>query len=221
MTVKAAAAARPRFPAGTPATPPAGKPRLMLVAEVLRAHGLEGTVQAKLLADSWEALGCPRALYLEGAEGGAAGGAPPASLPVELVGGGGTRLLLKLAGVETREQAAALAGRRLGIPRAAAPPLPEGRYYHYDLLGLTVEDGEGRDLGQVAEIVPTPGNDVYVVRGARGEWLLPAVRRVIAAVDLEAGVLRVRDVTGLLDEPSALSPRPSPLDSTGGRTRQG
>ncbi len=221
MTVGAAAAARPRFPAGKPATGPAGKPRLMLVAEVIRAHGLEGAVQARLLADSWEALGCPRALYLEAAAGGEEGGVLPGPVSVELVGGGGTRLILRLAGVETREQAAALAGRRLGIPRAAAPPLPEGRYYHYDLLGLTVLDGEGRDLGQVGEIVPTPANDVYVVRGARGEWLLPAVRRMIAAVDLEAGVLRVRDVTGLLEEPSAVRRPPSALDSTGGRTRQG
>lgn len=189
--------------AGKGVTAPAGKPRLMLVAEVLRAHGVEGAVQVRLLADSWEGLGRPRTLYLEPEADGEAEGGEPKAFRVEWVEGGGTRLIVKLAAVGTRDQAAALAGRRLGIPRAAAPALPEGTYYHYDVLGLVVRDAEGRDLGRVVEIVPTPGNDVYVVRGSRGEWLLPAARAVIAGVDLAAGVLRVRDVTGLLEQGAA------------------
>jgi 16S rRNA processing protein RimM len=183
--------------AARPATQPADKPRYILVAEVLRAHGLRGEVQVRLLADSWEALGRPAALYAE--VEGAGTGPAPRPVAVEGVRGGGARLILKLAGVETREAAAALAGRRLGIPRAAAPPLPEGRYYHYDILGLAVVDPAGQDLGRIAEIVSSPGNDVYVVRGPRGEWLLPATRALVAAVDLEAGVLRVRAVEGLLE----------------------
>ena len=190
-------------PAGKPATMPADKPGHVLVAEVGRAHGVRGAVQARLLADSWEALGRPTTLYLERGGGGPPGGTRPVAprpVTVEWVqGGGGGRLILKLEGVETREAAAALAGCRLGLPRAAAPPLPEGQYYHYDILGLAVVDAVGEDLGRVAEIVPTGANDVYVVRGPRGEWLLPALHRMIAAVDLEAGVIRVRDVADLLE----------------------
>ncbi len=189
-------------PAGKPAKGPAGKPRHILVAEVLRAHGLQGAVQARLLADSWEALGRPsRLLLLEGAAaGGLPGEEPPARpLPVEWVRAAGRRLIIKLGGVDTREAAAALAGCPLGLPRGAAPHLPEGHYYHYDILGLAVVDAEGRDLGRVAEIVSTGANDVYVVRGPRGEWLLPAVRQMITAVDTEAGLLRVHDVSDLLE----------------------
>jgi 16S rRNA processing protein RimM len=188
--------------AGKSAIRPADKPDHVLVAEVVRAHGVHGAVQARLLADSWEALGRPTTLYLDrrgGGPPGEAGASAPRPVAVEWVREGGTRLVLKLGGVETRAAAAALAGCRLGLPRAAAPPLPAGRYYHYDILGLAVVDGEGRDLGRVAQIVPTGANDVYVVRGPRGEWLLPALHRIIAAVDLEAGVLRVRDVADLLE----------------------
>jgi 16S rRNA processing protein RimM len=181
--------------------PVAARPRHILVAEVLRAHGLQGEVQVRLLADSWEALGRPATLYVE-AEG-AGTGAVPRPLAVEGVRGGAARLILRLAGVKTREAAAALAGRRLGIPRAAVPPLPEGQYYHYDILGLAVVDPAGRDLGRIAEIVSSPGNDVYLVRGPRGEWLLPAARALVAAVDLEAGILHVRAVEGLLEGQSA------------------
>ncbi len=177
----------------TSATAVAARPHHIRVAEVLRAHGLRGEVQVRLLADSWAALGRPATLTVE-----PRGAAGPRPLAVEGVRGGRDRLILKLAGVETREAAAGLAGCRLGMPRAAAPPLPEGQFYHYDILGLAVVDAGGRDLGRVAEILSAPGNDVYVIRGPRGEWLLPAARAVIAAVDLEAGLLRVRDVSGLL-----------------------
>lgn len=175
----------------------AARPSHILVVEVLRAHGLRGEVQARLLADSWAAIGRPTTLCLVTEEGGI--DTAPRPFVVEWVRGSGSRLILKLAGVETRAAAAGLAGRRLGIPRATAPVLPEGQYYHYDILGLTVVDEGGRDLGRVAEIVSTPANDVYVVRGPRGEWLLPAVRAVVAAVDLEAGLVRVRAADGLLE----------------------
>lgn len=175
----------------------AARPPHILVAEVLRAHGLRGEVQVRLLADSWAALGRPAALYVEPGRGGTQ--AAPRPMAVEWVRGGGGRLIMKLAGVETRPAAAALAGCRLGIPRAAAPPLPEGQFYHYDILGLAVVDAGGGDLGRVAEILSAPGNDVYVIRGPRGEWLLPAARAIIAAVDLGAGLLRVRDVSDLLE----------------------
>ncbi len=197
----------------------AARPSHILVAEVLRPHGVRGEVQVRLLADSWAAIGRPATLYLDAGQ--ARTDAAPRAFAVEWVRGSEARLILKLAGVDTREAAAALAGRRLGIPRAAAPPLPEGRYYHYDILGLTVVDPAGRDLGRVTEIVSTPGNDVYMVRGPRGEWMLPAARAVIAAVDLEAGLLRVRAVDGLLEEPSALSHQPSASEDAGTRARQG
>lgn len=197
----------------------AARAKHILVAEGLRPHGLSGEVQARLLADSWGALGEPTTLYLEAEGAGTAAG--PRSFAVERVRGSAARLILKLAGVDSREAAAALAGRRLGIPRAAAPPLPEGHYYHYDILGLTVVDPDGRELGRVAEIMSAPGNDVYVVRGARGEWLLPAARAVIASVDLEAGLLRVRNVEALLEERSPVRHRPSASEDAGGRARQG
>lgn len=202
----------------------AGKPRYILVAEVLRAHGLEGAVQARLLADSWEALGRPSTLYLyaggpAGSEASAEGDPAPAQpLPVEWVRGAGQRVQIKLGGVNSREAAAALAGCRLVLPRGAAPPLPEDHYYHYDILGLAVVDAEGRDLGRVAEIVSTGANDVYVVRGPRGEWLLPALRRMITAVDTEGGFLRVENVADLLEAAASSSGQhPSTAPRKGGR----
>lgn len=107
--------------------------------------------------------------------------------------------LVKFRGIDGAEAAGALAGARLGLPRSAAADLPPDTYYHYDILGLRVVTMDGEDLGEVVDIWPAPANDVYVVRGPRGEWLLPAAKAVVAGVDLARGRLCVRRLEGLVD----------------------
>ena len=78
------------------------------------------------------------------------------------------------------------------------PALPEGVYYHYQILGLQVVTDDGRALGTVAEILKTGANDVYVVRGEAGEILLPAIESVIRRVAPAEGTLTVHLIEGLL-----------------------
>ena len=99
-------------------------------------------------------------------------------------------VVLKLAGVDAPEVAAALAGYEVAVPRAEAPPLPAGVFYHYDILGLEVVEGD-RPLGVVREIVETPAHEVYVVRGAAGEWMLPATSTHVRRIDLAAGRIEI------------------------------
>ncbi|HEB76976.1 MAG TPA: 16S rRNA processing protein RimM, partial [Methylothermaceae bacterium] len=96
-------------------------------------------------------------------------------------------------GIDTRDQAEALKGAQISIAREQLPDLPPGEYYWTDLIGLRVIDTEGRDLGQVANLLETGANDVLIVRGAgRREILIPWIRdRVIRKVDLAAGRIEV------------------------------
>ena len=64
-------------------------------------------------------------------------------------------------------------------------PLPKGTYYHYQLIGLRVETVEKQFLGCITDIIVTGANDVYVVNGADGEILLPAISEVIHTISLE------------------------------------
>ena len=91
---------------------------------------------------------------------------------------------LCLAGVEDRDAAEALRGRELFVPRAEAAPLPEGRYYIADLIGMQVVDEAGRELGRLADVMQAGGNDVYEVRGKR-TFRFPALKRALRAVDVE------------------------------------
>ena len=110
----------------------------------------------------------------------------------------GRSLVVKLQGVETREDAAELRGAILEIPTSDAPPLPEGTYYHHQVLGLEVWTSEGRPLGHVVEILETGGNDVYVVHGPDGETLVPAIADVVVVVDMQAGRITIEPMPGLL-----------------------
>lgn len=111
-----------------------------------------------------------------------------------------TAYLVRLDGVDDAN-AAALAGEAAFASAATAPPLPEGVYYHYQLIGLTVADADGAPLGVLTEVLRTGANDVYVVVSENAELLLPAVADVVRAVDLERGVMTV-------DLPDGLEPRP-------------
>lgn len=104
--------------------------------------------------------------------------------------------LLHLAGVETREEADRLRGREIFI-ELAQRPRQEGEFYAREVIGLKVRTLDGEELGEVTEILVTGANDVYVVKGERGEILLPARVEVIKEIDVERGVMMVELLPGL------------------------
>ena len=104
--------------------------------------------------------------------------------------GSGGRVIARVDGLHDREEARALIGWTIEGAQELLPPLREGEYYHRDLLGLEVWRGE-TCLGRLVEIHSTGPVDVWTVRGDE-EHFVPALRDFIQAVDLEAGVVRVK-----------------------------
>lgn len=103
----------------------------------------------------------------------------------------GSGLVAKLATVDDREQARALAGAEIAIDRAQLPVLAEGEYYWNDLIGLEVVALNGESLGRVTGLMPTGANDVLVVNGER-ERLIPFIlEQVVLKVDVEARRIEV------------------------------
>jgi 16S rRNA processing protein RimM len=98
------------------------------------------------------------------------------------------RFVLKLEGVDSIDEAEALRGLELRIAEEELEALPEGSYYHHQLRGLRVEDGAGRLVGEVADILETGGEaPVLVVRGPEGETLVPLAESFVRVVDLPGG----------------------------------
>jgi 16S rRNA processing protein RimM len=91
----------------------------------------------------------------------------------------------KLAGIEDRDQAAALRGAKISVPRAALPALSASDFYRTDLIGCDVVNLSGVALGVVQHFVESAAQSLMVVRGEREHWV-PAVPRYLRRVDLAA-----------------------------------
>ena len=113
----------------------------------------------------------------------------------------GATLLVALEGIDDRTAAEALAGAPVLVDAKDVPPLPDGSYYHFQLIDLVVKDAAGSRLGVLAEVIQTGANDVYRVVGDAEEWLLPALSDAIIGVDLEQREM-------VVSVPEGLEPRP-------------
>lgn len=108
------------------------------------------------------------------------------------------QVIIKLHTVDSIEGAQRLQGQFVEIHHSQVYPLPEGQYYHFQLVGLEVWTTQEELVGSIAEVLTGESNDNYVVRGARGEVLIPAIEEVIKSVDLDEGRITIEVIQGLL-----------------------
>ena len=175
------------------------KPRYLLVGRILRPHGVRGELRVGILTDHPDRLAQHAHFYLAHAKS-------PDKVRRYSVRGlrlHKKSLLLKLDGCDDRNAADELRGMLVQIPIEDAVPLEEGEYYLFQLVGVRVEAESGEWLGQIVEVIETGANEVYVVRGPRGEVLLPGVDDVVRELDVESKRMVVRLMPGLLADGAA------------------
>lgn len=108
-------------------------------------------------------------------------------------------LLLSFVGFDNPEEASQLTNQEVFSRVEDLPKLPGGQYYHHELIGLEVWQGD-EYLGLLTEIMETGANDVYVIQaGEDEELLIPAIPDVIKTIDLESGTMQVELLEGLRD----------------------
>ncbi|MBI4496485.1 MAG: 16S rRNA processing protein RimM [Chloroflexi bacterium] len=164
------------------------EPERVVVGRVLGTWGLRGDLRVQPLTDNPERFQPGQTVWLRGV---------PRRIEASRAQKG--QVILKLSGVARAEEAEALRGEVLEVPIAEVPALSEDWYYHFQLVGLQVWTEDGRFLGAIADILETGANDVYIVRGADREYLIPAIAEVVQQVDLEAGRMTIRELPGLLE----------------------
>lgn len=160
------------------------------VGRVLGAWGVRGDMKVEQLAPD-DVLAEGRSVELEGE-----------ARTIERSKRKVRHLYLKLAGIDDRETAASLRGRYLEVLERDLGAPGEDTYYWFQLIGLHVESTAGEPLGELADIITTAGNDVFVVRGPRGEILVPGTDEIVQLIDVPGGRMVIEIVPGLLpDEP--------------------
>lgn len=109
------------------------------------------------------------------------------------------KAIIKLDILNSVKDAERLIGQMIEIHRSQLHSLPEGQYYHFQLIGLKVWTTGQELLGEITDILTTPNNDTYVVTGPSGEILVPAAEDIIKSIDLDEGRLVIEPIKGLLD----------------------
>jgi 16S rRNA processing protein RimM len=98
----------------------------------------------------------------------------------------GKHLVAELEGISDRDTAESLAGREIAVYRDQLPELPDSHYYWTDLIGSSVYNQDGLELGSIKEMIATGANDVMLVQGDR-ERLIPFIQgEYVGQVDLVA-----------------------------------
>ena len=167
---------------------------LVTVGVITRAHGVRGDVAVDVRTDSPEQrFGDGAVLITEPAQAG------PLTVAKSRWHSG--RLLVQFAGVADRTAAETLRGVRLlaDIDERERPADPD-EYYDHQLTGLSVRMTDGTSVGEVAEVVHLPGQDLLAVsRAGGGEVLVPFVAAIVPTVDLDAREIVVDPPPGLFD----------------------
>jgi 16S rRNA processing protein RimM len=173
----------------TPSGSPTGEPVYLVVGFLRRPHGVAGEIIMDVLTEFPERLKAGRKLYV---------GEKHQRITLVSSRRHANGLLVKIKGFNTPEEVGQFRNQRVYVKTADEPTLPEGQYYHHQLIGLQVVDESDSRLGELTEILVTGANDVYVVKDTSGrELLLPAIPTVILDVDLGRRLMKVHLLEGL------------------------
>ncbi len=116
----------------------------------------------------------------------------------------GSTYIMGLAGVTTPEEAGMLRGGLIQVPRVPASALSTDVYFECDLIGMTVENERGDEVGVLEAILEIPDNRVFVVRKGTEEVLIPAAKSFVTSVDLQRRRMMVRGIDDLIQDRHAL-----------------
>ena len=116
----------------------------------------------------------------------------------------GSTYIMSLAGVTTPEEAGMLRGGLIQVPRVPASALSADVYFECDLVGMTVENERGDEVGVLETILEIPDNRVFVVRKGTEEVLIPAAKSFVTSVDLQRRRMMVRGIDELVQDRYAL-----------------
>ncbi len=173
-------------------SPSIGEPEYLVVGKLRRPHGVNGEILMDVQTDFPERLRIGSSIWV---------GDQYQKQTITAVRGHGQGLLIRLKGFDSVDAVGIFRNQMVYVPIKDLPALPEGEYYHHQLIGLQVIDEQGESLGLIKDILLTGANDVYVVESSSGkEVLLPAIADVILKIDLSEKIMQVHLLPGLIDD---------------------
>lgn len=167
------------------------KPELVTVGQIVAPHGIRGEVRVRPLTDLPERFRSLKEVLV---------GEEARPMGVSFSAFHKDQVILWLDGVEDRNAAEKLRWQFLRRRVEDLPPLPEGEYYFWQLVGLEVYSAEGEHLGKTVGFEHGAASDLYTVQTNGGKrCLVPAVPAIVCEVNPAAGRLVINNLPGLLE----------------------
>ncbi len=163
----------------------------LLIGRIVGAHGTGGVCKIASYAESLAVFEPGNPLFVETDD------IPLQALEVIWVKPHAKGALMALSGVSDRDAAEKLRGAAIYVDKRRLPALETENYYWFELIGMEVFTQDGVFLGRLESILPTGSNDVYVVRQADRETLVPALASVVRRVDTDRRRMEVALPDGL------------------------
>ena len=158
------------------------------VGKIVNTHGLKGEV--KVIANTRDVNNFKRYGYVLINE---------EERKIEGVKFQKDRVILKLEGINSIEDAEMYKGTEMFVLRENEPDLDEVEFYVRDLIGMHVFDTEGKDLGAIYDIIETKNNDVYWIKKPK-ELLIPVLENIVEEVNMDEKKVIIRPVGEWMDE---------------------
>ena len=160
------------------------KQQYIEAGKILNTHGVKGEVKIQVWLDSPEFMKKFKKLYIDGTAHKVLSARQHKDM-----------LMVLFDGVADVNAAMCLKNKTVFVDRKDAK-LPRGSYFLQDIIGATVIDESGNEVGKLADIMETPASTIYVVRGET-EHLIPAVPEFILKTDAEKGIIKVHLIEGM------------------------
>lgn len=168
---------------------------LLSVGKIVNTHGIRGELKIVSHTDFPDVRFAPKArLILVHPESG-----EQVEVTVSAARPNKGMFIVRFAGYDNINDVEKYKGFELKVPKDNAVELPDNEYYFHEIIGCRVVDEEGQELGVIKEILRPGANDVWVVQlPSRKELLLPVIDDVVLDVDVQAKLVKVHLMEGLL-----------------------
>ena len=164
------------------------KTEFLNIGQIVNTHGLKGEMKVIPLTDDMYRFDDLEEIILD-----------EKNIYIENVKYQKDRVILKLEGIDTIEQAEKLKKKYVKVPREESVELEEDTYFITDLMGCKVLDTEGFEYGNIFEVIQTPSNDVYWVKGKK-EVLVPVLKEIVLDININDQIITIRPVGDWMDE---------------------
>ena len=157
--------------------------KLIVIGKIGAPHGVRGEVRIISLSDFPDRFESLKKVYMEDST----------TLDVESMKYNKQFIIMKFKQFNERNDITPFNGKLIHVKRSEVPPLFEGEYYTFDIIGLAVYDENDELVGNITEILKTGSNDVYIVsqKGQSKQILVPALKTVVTEIDIVNGKMKI------------------------------